>query len=190
MSMSKTCPHCGAEETERSDPSGYVRYECRSVELGGKFTPSDTCKQRLLADARPEDHADRQRRVLDISDKILKHAAELRELAVELDGMGCACNTEVECVGSLVGPPPRDGQHASTCPRFLAWVLHSHDGLEPPEGSRQPSTPPPHAKDIRHLTPPFPHLQPVTRATCPECQRYARRENQIPHTEECSKKQA
>ena len=119
------------------------------------------------------DHANRQRRVLGIADKLLQHAAELRELADELDGLGCGC-------GRVADEQPY--QHAATCAVRMAWsarnMARGHVGRR---------TPPPASKDVRHLTPPF--RSPVGRATCSECDRYARHENQIPHADECSKKE-
>lgn len=114
MSMSKTCPRCGAKTKERSDRNGYVSYKCGSSELDGVFDEAEACKPKSLAHQRAAEHGARQRRVMDISEAILKHAAELEELAEELCAMGCDCNHK----------PCRWDQHDESCPMFLARQAH------------------------------------------------------------------
>ena len=132
------CPRCGAEETaeQRLHQQGYVWYECGSYQPGdGVFHQGAQCKQKLLADSRPAEHT-KQRQVLTITEKILQHAAELRELAAELKAMGC------DCGGQIGNDPPHE--HARSCPARMAWVARSMAGASTVE----PEPPP---KNVRHL---------------------------------------
>jgi len=86
-----------------------------------------------------QDRIKQQRRVIEISGAILKHAAELRELASELDGMVCQCN-------AILGD-----SHGEACPVRIAWEARSMaDG---PVGMEAPLVMP--GKSVRHLAAPF-----------------------------------
>lgn len=176
MTMPETCPRCGADEKNRAAHVEYVVWECGSSQIGEHFKQGEDCKQQQLVAARPKDHVNRERRVLEISNAVLKHDAELQELATEVEGMGCNCGNS--------GAEVPDG-HGVFCTLTLAWVLRSHKGLEPPDVSGLADRAREEANDVCHLTPAF--RAPVVRATCPECERYAHRENQIPHADGCSK---
>jgi len=85
-----------------------------------------------------QDRAKQQRRVAEISDAILRHAAELEELAGELVCMGCHCD--------LVALTSGGWGHGESCPLFVACQARDLGSvtveLEP-------------GKSVRHLAEPF-----------------------------------
>jgi hypothetical protein len=96
-----------------------------------------------LSETNSADHANRQRRILAITDQILQHAIELLDLAGELDGIGCTCGR---------GAEKQPYSHVAACPMRLAWGARQ---MAMARSMHKAPSPPPTGMDVLHLADPL-----------------------------------